>query len=373
MKNIILTILLTLVISSQTASAFDTRAKNFIIYDHQSGDVILEKDSEKPIPPASMSKLMTLYVLFDKIKDEEISLDDTLSVSEKAWKKGGSKMFVKVGTDVKVRDLIQGIVVQSGNDACIVVAEGLAGSEDSFADAMNEKAEEIGLENSTFANATGWPDENHRMSLRDLLKLSTLIMEEYPDFYKYFAQKKFTYNKITQRNRNKLLGKHGVDGLKTGHTQEAGYGLVASAINDGRRITAVVSGLGSEGARATETERLLRYGFKNFKNIDIAEKGQTLAHAKTWYGTEDSVTLVAGDDIISTIPKYKKKKVKVRVAYHEPIFAPIAKGQHIADLVVSMPDRADKSIPLYAGHAVEEKGWLGKKISDIKHALTNIF
>jgi len=373
MKKILILIIALSFNSANQAYAFDTKAKNAVAYEHITGDIIFAKDIDKSIPPASMSKLMTVYILFEQLRDGNLTLDDTFSVSEKAWKKGGSKMFVKVNDEVKIIDLIQGIIVQSGNDACIVVAEGLQGTEDDFAELMNEKAEELGLKDSTFANSTGWPDPNHRMSIRDILTLAIKIIDKYPEYYPYFGQKEFTYNKITQKNRNGLIGKNGIDGLKTGHTNEAGYGLVASAKEGDRRVTAIVSGLNSARAREMEAERLIRHVMKSFINATVAEKEKSLGYAKTWYGSEAVVSVVAKDDILATIPKYKKKKVHIKLSYHEPIFAPIKKGDEIGNLIISIPDRKDKIVPLYAGHDVNEISWFGKKMSDIKYRLSNLF
>ena len=243
------------------AQALETRAREAFLIDVTTGTVLLEKDADVSMPPASMSKIMTAYLVFGALKEGRISLDDKLPVSEKAWRKGGSKMFVEVGSEVSVEDLLRGVIVQSGNDACIVLAEALAGSEEAFAEQMTRKAREIGMEGSTFTNSTGWPDPNHRMTARDLAILAERMVQDFPDFYHYYSEREFTYNGIRQGNRNPLLYKNlGADGLKTGHTEEAGYGLTASAERDGRRLVLVINGLESIKARSEEAERLIASG-----------------------------------------------------------------------------------------------------------------
>lgn len=338
---------------AHAAVEYETAARNAILIDAETGTVLYEKEADKPIPPASMSKLMTVYMVFERLKDGRLSLDDTFPVSEKAWRKGGSKMFVDVNTDISVQDLIQGIIVQSGNDACIVVAEGIAGSEENFAAMMTEKAHALGLSNSRFANATGWPDENHRMSVRDLARLGYLLMTQFPEYYHYFKQDSFTYHGIRQPNRNLLLGKNlGVDGLKTGYTEEAGYGLAASANQQGRRLVSVVAGLDSARARASETEKLLRYGFMNFETRTIAQPEWSIATADVWLGETASVPLYPRSPVILTYPITKRDAITVTAEYQDTLTAPVQRGEAVGTLTIERPTGDALQVPIVAGQDV---------------------
>ncbi|MFN7000411.1 MAG: D-alanyl-D-alanine carboxypeptidase family protein, partial [Elioraea tepidiphila] len=248
----------------------DTLARHALIVDFATGATLLEKDADVPMPPASMSKLMTAYVVFELLRDGRLRLDQELPVSERAWRMGGSKMFVEVNTTVKVEDLLRGVIVQSGNDACIVLAEAISGSEEQFSELLNERGRAIGLTNSTFRNSTGWPHPQHRMSCRDLALLAARLIHDFPDYYRYYAERSFRFNNITQENRNPLLYRNvGADGLKTGHTEESGFGLTASAVQDGRRVILVVNGLPSMRARSEESERLMRWAFTEFENVRL--------------------------------------------------------------------------------------------------------
>jgi D-alanyl-D-alanine carboxypeptidase (penicillin-binding protein 5/6) len=274
---------------------------------------------------------------------------------------GGSKMFVLVNSEVKVEDLIRGIVVQSGNDACVVVAEALGGSEEGFADMMNEKADELGMSSSSFANSTGWPHPDQRMSAADLATLTQRMIKDFPDYYAYFKEISFTYNDIKQSNRNPLLFKDvGADGLKTGHTEEAGYGLVSSAVRDGRRIVLVTAGLNSMKERAGENARLINWGFREFDNYALFKKGETVADAKVWLGAEGAVPLIVPDDVHMTLRRKARKKLEVKVVYQGPIPAPFAEGQKLAELRISAPDTETQTIPLLAGKSVSRLGFFGR-------------
>ncbi|HIF11177.1 MAG TPA: D-alanyl-D-alanine carboxypeptidase, partial [Sneathiellales bacterium] len=296
--GLITAILLGLVARTTPVRAIETAARHAIMVDYETGTVLLDKQSDLPIPPASMSKLMTAYLLFEQLAGGGVKLSDTFPVSEKAWRMGGSKMFVLVNSEVNVEDLIRGIVVQSGNDACIVVAEALGGSEEGFADMMNEKAVELGMTNSTFANATGWPHPDQRMSAADLATLTRHMIRDFPGYYAYFEETSFTYNEIKQSNRNPLLYNNiGADGLKTGHTVEAGYGLASSAIRDGRRLILVTAGLSSAKERASENARLINWGFKEFENYALFEKGETVIDAKVWLGSEAAIPLIVPESV----------------------------------------------------------------------------
>lgn len=348
-----------LVLLAAPAQAFDTKASAALVIDMSSGATLLEKNADTPIPPASMSKLMTLNMVFEALREGRLSLDETFRVSEKAWKMGGSRMFVREGDRIRIEDLIRGVIIQSGNDACVVLAEGLAGSEDAFARRMNERARELGMEGSTFANATGWPHPNHRMSARDLIFLVQRMVEEFPEYYGYFAETEFTWDGVTQKNRNPLLYLDiGADGLKTGHTEEAGYGLTGSAIREGRRVAFVISGLGSTKERSVESERLMTWAFREFKTGKIAEAGQIVGEADVWIGERDRVPLTPAEDVVATAPWGGVKDMKTSIRYNGPIAAPIELGQEIAELVIEAPGLPPVSVPLVAAASVDEGGVL---------------
>lgn len=348
-----------LVLLAAPAQAFDTKASAALVIDMSSGATLLEKNADTPIPPASMSKLMTLNMVFEALREGRLSLDETFRVSEKAWKMGGSRMFVREGDRIRIEDLIRGVIIQSGNDACVVLAEGLAGSEDAFARRMNERARELGMEGSTFANATGWPHPNHRMSARDLIFLVQRMVEEFPEYYGYFAETEFTWDGVTQKNRNPLLYLDiGADGLKTGHTEEAGYGLTGSAIREGRRVAFVISGLGSTKERSVESERLMTWAFREFKTGKIAEAGQIVGEADVWIGERDRVPLTPAEDVVATAPWGGVKDMKTSIRYSGPIAAPIELGQEIAELVIEAPGLPPVSVPLVAAASVDEGGVL---------------
>ena len=348
-------------LAATASPGMETTAKQAYIVDLQTGTVLLEKDIATPTPPASLSKLMTLYMVFERLKQGKLSLDDKFVVSRKAWRMGGSKMFVEVDKRVRVEDLVRGIVVQSGNDACIVVAEALSGSESAFAEAMNRRAKELGLTDSNFVNSTGWPADKHVMSPRDLVALTKRIIEEFPEYYPYFAEKSFRYNKIKQGNRNPLLYRDtGADGLKTGHTRAAGYGLAASAVRDGRRVVLVLTGLPSARTRSFEARRLLDWAYQSFRNYDLFDSGAVVETADVWLGKEETVPLVTERDVRISLPRSSRRGLKAKVVYEGPVPAPIARGTKIASLVVTAPDFKTLEVPLVAGADVDRTGVFGR-------------
>lgn len=356
--------------SMTSAQAIETNAREAYIMDFDTGTVLLNKNGDTLTEPASMTKMMTVHMLFKHIKDGSVSMDDTFHVSEKAWRKGGSKMFVEVNSDVSVSDLLHGIIVQSGNDAAIVVAEGLAGTEEAFAEEMTEEARNIGMTKSVFKNSTGWPAEGHLVTVHDLATLARDTIRNFPDLYSLYSVKEFTYNGIRQPNRNPLLGTSaGVDGLKTGHTESAGYGLTASAERDGRRLIIVVNGLSSVRERRTESQKLLDWGFREFDNYDLFAEGETISSANVWLGAETKVDLVADQKILLTLPRSASRDMKVSVVYDGPIPAPISKGDQIATLKVDVPDQETREFPLYAAHDVGRLGFVGRIGAAIKYLL----
>jgi D-alanyl-D-alanine carboxypeptidase (penicillin-binding protein 5/6) len=357
-------------LSATPAVAIETNAKQAIMIDAETGTVLLEKNPDQLVPPSSMSKMMTAYMVFERLKEKSLSMDDTFVVSRKAWKRGGSKMFVGVGKSVSLHDLLRGVIVQSGNDASIVIAEGLAGDEKSFAVQMNKKAREIGLTNSTFKNASGWPEEGHVMSVRDIATLSQRTIRDFPEYYKIYSEKTFTYNGIRQGNRNPLLYRNvGADGLKTGHTEAAGYGLAASAKRDGRRLILVVNGLPSTRARSVESHRLMAWGFREFRNFKLFRKGDTVETAEVWLGTDKTVPLLVDRDVTLTLPRRARRKAKLKVVYTGPIPAPFKQGAVLAHLTITAPDVPTVRIPLKAGKGVDRLGLMGRLSASLRFLL----
>jgi len=352
------------------AQTIETPARHAILIDMETDTVLLDKASDVPMPPASMSKLMTVYMVFEALKAGRMSLDDKFLVSRKAWRKGGSKMFVMVNTRVSVHDLLRGIIVQSGNDACIVVAEGMAGSEEAFAEKMTAKAKELGLTNSSFKNATGWPAEGHAMSARDIATLSAHIIRDFPEYYSIFAEKDFTYGRIKQGNRNPLLyGGFGADGLKTGHTEASGFGLAASAVRNGRRLLLVLNGLENMRQRASESARLLDWGFRETATYPLFAKDEKIAQANVWLGKAASVPLVLGRALKLTMSRKARKDMVVKLSYRAPVPAPIAKGTPIGRLIVTRPGKPALELPLLAGQAVERLGPFGRLNAALQYLL----
>jgi serine-type D-Ala-D-Ala carboxypeptidase (penicillin-binding protein 5/6) len=335
----------------------DTLARQAILVDADTGAVLLEKNPDERMPPSSMSKLMTMYVVFEMLRAGRLRMDQALPVSERAWRMGGSKMFVELNAQVRVEDLVRGVIVQSGNDACIVLAEAISGSEQQFAELMNETARRIGLRASVFRNATGWPDPEQRMTARDLTILARRIIADHAEFYRFYSERSFRFNNITQENRNPTLARvAGADGLKTGHTEEAGFGLTASARRGERRLILVVNGLPSMRARAEESERLLEWGFREFDNVVLFRAADTVEEVPVWLGERATVPLVGGRDIVLTVPRAWRQGLNVRVRYEAPVPAPVLRGAELGRLEVSGPGVPPMSVPLIAGADVGRLG-----------------
>lgn len=352
------------------AEALDTNAREAILLDYNTGQILFSKNADDPMPPASMTKMMTVYLAFERLKDGRLKMTDEIPISENAWRKGGSKMFVEVGSRVQLHDLLQGIIVQSGNDATIALAEAIAGSEDAFAEMMTKRAHELGLTNSTFKNSTGWPDPDHRTTAHDLARLASLIIRNFPEYYPFFSELSFTYNNIKQGNRNPLLYKNmGADGLKTGHTENAGYGLTASAKRGDRRLILVINGLKSVRERSDEGERLLEWGFREFENVTLVKKGVPIESAEVWLGDKPKVQLISDKDLMLSVKRAARRDMTVTVEYAGPIPAPIAAGQPIATLRVAMPGADDLTYPLYAAADVGQLGPMGRITSAIGHLI----
>ena len=337
------------------ARANETSASEAILIDMSTGTVLFQKNADEVTYPSSMTKMMTMYLVFKKLAEGGLSLDATLPVSEKAWRMGGSKMFVEVDTRVMVEDLIRGVVIQSGNDATIVLAEGISGSEEAFAIDMTDQAHEMGMTNSNFRNASGWPDPEHVTTVRDLATLAIRTIEDFPEYYPYYAETTFTFSDIEQSNRNPLLyTASGADGLKTGHTEAAGYGLTASAERDGRRLVLVINGVESSAERAREAERLIEWGFREFDAYALLEAGETVTDAEVWLGDENTVPLVIEEDLVITMSREARREMTAKAVFEGPIPAPIVAGTPIATLVLEAPNMETIDVPLIAGADVGE-------------------
>jgi D-alanyl-D-alanine carboxypeptidase (penicillin-binding protein 5/6) len=350
-------------LASGAASAFESSGKEAILVDMTGHRVLYEKNADQHMPTSSMSKMMTIYMVFDALKAGKIHLDDEFTVSEHAWrqtyKQDESSMFLPINGRVKVQELIQGVIIQSGNDATVVLAEGLGGSEQQFVDEMNEKAKQIGLADSHFMNPHGMPDPNHYSTARDLATLAERLIVDFPEYYHFFGELEYTYNNIKQGNRNPLLyhAGSGVDGLKTGHTDAGGYGLTASAQRDGRRLVVVVNGLPSMQARADDPQALLDYGFNEFKAYTVFKPGETITREATWLGDQPFVPLVLDQPAAVTLSLAERKGLKAVVKIPETVKAPIVQGQEIGKLVISAPDQPDEEFPLKAGASVGRLGF----------------
>ncbi|MDP6476271.1 MAG: D-alanyl-D-alanine carboxypeptidase family protein [Alphaproteobacteria bacterium] len=357
--------------ASNGAGAFETSAKEMILVDDITGAVMLDKNSDRSMFPASMSKLMTLYIVFNKLTEGSLSLDAQFRVSEKAWRMGGSKMFVELNSRVTVSDLLRGVIVQSGNDACIVLAEGIAGSETQFVELMNAASKKLGLANSHFMNVTGWPHPEHVTTARDLAILAHAVIRDFPQFYGIFKEKNFTFNGIKQGNRNPLLYTYpGADGLKTGHTQASGYGLTASASRGGRRLIVVANGMSNVNERAREVERLLDHGFTEYSNYTLFKAGDIVEQIEVWLGDKVNVPLIINHDLTVTLSRTERRDLKVKVLAPGPIPAPVNKGAEVAKLVViSAADKKPIEFPLVAGTDVGRLSAFGRIGGAFNHLL----
>ena len=345
---------------SKPLLAIDSIAETALVMDISTGEILLDKNSNMRTFPSSMTKIMTVLVAFEKIKNGSLSLDQEFLVSKKAWKMGGSKMFIEVDKRVKVFDLLLGIVVQSGNDASIALAEGISGTEETFAIEMNNLAKKIGLTDTNFVNSSGWPNDSHYTTAKDLALLAKYTVENHPELYQMYELNEFTYNGIKQDNRNPLLLTFdGADGFKTGYTEAAGYGIVGSAERGGRRLIIVLNGLESSRSRAQESLRLMDWGFNNFELVNFFKKNELVFQANTWLGKKEKVDLVAIEDIKVSIPKAQLSSANVDVLIEEPIQTPINKGDIIANLQISYADKK-VSFPLAASESIEQKGFFSR-------------
>lgn len=347
-----------------------TLAQFAFMIDPQTSTVLLFKDADKPMHPSSMAKLMTIYIAFEELAAGRLKPDTRFRVSERAYKMQGSRMFVELNSEVSVEDLIKGMIVLSGNDACVVIAEGLAGSEESFAERMNKRAKELGMTGSVFKNSSGWPADGQATTARDLALLSWHTINDFPNLYPYYAIVNWTYNNIKQDNRNRLLKiTPGTDGLKTGHTEEGGYGQATSAVRDGRRLILVVNGLASMAERAQETARLMEWGFRDSTNTTILRAGDTVVEAPVWLGAQDKVPLVVSRSVQITSPTGQAPQPRLVARFDGPLPAPIVKGTKLGTAALTLPDGRVMEYPLEAGADVPRQGLVGRMTTLLRHYL----
>lgn len=333
-------------------------AEGYLLIDAVTAQPLVEHNAEQRLPPASLTKIMTSYVAAQELRRGTISLDDEVEISIKAWRMEGSRMFIREGTRVKLDQLLRGIIVQSGNDASVAVAEHIAGTEDGFADIMNQYARQLGMDGTNFVNATGLPDENHFTTARDLGKLTTALINEFPAHYKIYSEKYFSYADIRQPNRNSLLMRDSsVDGVKTGYTEAAGYCLVASATRGDMRLISVVMGAASENSRASESQKLLTYGFRYFETVALYKAGESLKQVRVWGGAHGSIKLGLDEDVILTIPRGARGQLKAEINVHNEVHAPLEKGQQLGSLTITVPNGDDLNVPIRALNAVQASGF----------------
>ena len=365
---------LALITPTHAQESVQSVAEYAYITDFDSGRVLMNKNGDAPMKPASMAKIMTTYLAFERVANGSLTMDDTFIVSEKAWKKGGSRTFLDPGSTVTLSDLLHGVIVQSGNDAAIALAEGLSGSEDAFADEMNDKARELGMFNTVFRNATGWPDPELTTTAKDLNILSTALIrdfptDKYPELYPIFTIKNFTYNNIKQGNRNPLIYKdESADGLKTGHTQESGYGVVGSSKRGSQRVVLVLNGMKSKNERAQESRRLMDLMFRNFKKYEFYDQGQVIDEANVWLGNQVKIKLLASADVHKVMSRVERRSLKVTLNWSDPIPAPLAKGQEVGMITLTYDDKVE-NYPLLAAQDVQELGFFDRITEAVKYLI----
>ncbi len=344
-----------------TPAAPELGANSYILMDFNSKTVMVESNPDMHVEPATITKVMTSYVVFTELAAGNITLQEPVTVSETAWRTGGSRMFIEPGMDVTVEQLIKGMVIQSGNDASVALAEHLAGTEAAFADLMNHYAEQMGMTNSHFVNATGLPHEDHYTSARDVALLSIVLIEEFPGYYRWYSEKEYNFNNIRQHNRNNLLWRDpAVDGLKTGHTEAAGYCLAASAKRDGMRLISVVLGSGSESSRVSESQSLLNYGFRFFETVQLYKAGQELAQGRVWKGQQEQISLGIRDELFVTIPRGRYEELDAQVEMRPQLIAPISEGEEVGQISIRLEGEEVAGRGLVALDAVEEAGFFGR-------------
>ena len=338
---------------SSIVSAIDSKAEQAIVFDWNTGEVLFEKNPDQTVPPASMTKIMTVYAVFDRIKNTSLSIEDECNVSARAYRMGGSRMFIEIDDKVSIKELLLGIIIQSGNDASVAMAECLSGTEDDFVNLMNIYADKLGMVNTNFVNSSGWPVDSHYSTVRDLLIISSAMITDFPKLYEYFKEKEFTYNGITQPNRNLLLKSlPGSDGLKTGFTKKSGWGIAASRIVDGRRIIIVISGTNSSRSRLNESTNLINWAFRETKPIMILEKNQIIKEVDVWLGNKPTINLIVPEDIVTTLSFEQIKFLKTNLIYQKPISSPIKAGEKIGKMIINISGKKPLIVPLIAENSI---------------------
>jgi D-alanyl-D-alanine carboxypeptidase (penicillin-binding protein 5/6) len=357
-----------------TPAAPTLGANSYILMDFNSGDVLVESNPDMRVEPASITKVMTSYVVFNELKSGNINLTDTVNISETAWRTGGSRMFIEPSMEVTVEQLIKGMVIQSGNDASVALAEYLAGTEEAFAGLMNHHANQLGMTNSNFTNATGLPHENHYTTARDVAILSAALIAEFPEYYHWYSEKEYSFNNIRQHNRNNLLWRDpAVDGLKTGHTEAAGYCLASSAKRDGMRLISVVLGSGSETSRVNESQSLLNYGFRFFETIQLYKAGQELAQGRVWKGEKEQIRLGIGDELFVTIPRGRYEDLDAQVEMRPELIAPITEGEEVGQISIRLEDAEIANRGLIALETIPEAGFFGRTWDGMSMWISGLF
>lgn len=362
--------------TSALAQTFQTKAPQALLLDFNTGTILFAKAKDTKIPPASLAKLMTMEVVFNRLKEGSLSLSDKFLVSEDSWKRGGSKsggstMFAELNSEIELENLIRGVIIQSANDGAMIIAEGLAGSELAFSNIMNERAGIIGMKNSNFRNATGLPDKNQYVTLSDMAVLAKHLITEYPKFYKYYAEKEFTWNKIKQRNRNPLLSMDiDADGFKTGYTEESGYAIIGSAKQGDRRLIAILSGMKSKRERGEEARKILDWGFRAFEKLDLFDNNEVIAKVGIYGGNKSEIGVEVGKDLQIFLPVGNRARIKARVAYNYPLIPPINKGDKIATLKIWIGDDLAQESPLYAAEDVAKGGMVRQATDAFQELLT---
>jgi len=355
---------------SQSLTAIDTKSEQAIVIDFDTNETLFEKNADQITPPASMTKIMTVYAVFDRLQKTDLTIDDVCIVSAKAYNMGGSRTFLEIDDAVSIDDLLKGVIIQSGNDASIVLAECLGGTEQDFAKIMNVYAKKIGMINTNFVNSSGWPEEKHYSTVRDLAILSNSLIKNFPELYTYFKIKEFSYNDINQPNRNKLLtNENGADGLKTGYTKKSGWGVAGSALRNNRRITVVINGTNSSRSRLNESSFLLNWAFNQTSQIKLVSKGQIIKNVDVWLGDKPTINLVIDKDIVSTISFDQLQLVDTSIAYNKPINAPIKKGDRLGNMLIKIVGKKDLNIPLVAEIDVNESNPFIKLFAAIKYLI----
>ena len=346
---------LLLIFTNLPVIAIDTKASEAIVYDYNTQEVIFEKEADKLIYPASMTKIMTAYVVFDRINNTSLSIDDRCTVSPKAYRMGGSRSFLEINDKVSISDLLRGIIIQSGNDASVTIAECLSGTENDFSKLMNWYANALGLKNTHFINASGWPDDNHYSTVRDLAILCYALIRDFPQLYTYFQEREFTYNSIRQTNRNRLLREvDGADGLKTGYLKSSGWGIAASAFREDRRIIVVLNGTNSSRTRLLESEKLINWAFRETTQKTILEKGQIIKGVDIWLGSKPTINLIIGEDVITTLSFEQIKTLKSTIEYEKPISAPFKAGDHLGNMIIEISGKQNIEVPLVAEKNIDK-------------------